>query len=502
MCLWTARLAFLAAGYYFHLADVRRHHLEAAFFGLIVFGLGSIAAGETGKPQTKPEVSPIPIRTRLAVAGSGFVLALLLYYPTLGLGFLSDDYVLWNRAVTNQFITSTTEFFRPLPLLLWRAVAFIAVEPALTLHAVNILLHSANTFLVFCLSRAMGFSRWPAILCAATFLAWPTNVEPVAWCSGIQDVLMTTFVLAAMTAPLWKYPTGATAVLFLLLVTAAVTSKETAVISPLLFAVLWLGRSRQMFLFATLASVAAAGAIALRFRLGLPGDYLTPPSRYVFKELFSRLASGLATPMTSATLERLPQAGFGAVLMVSLLTAFAFWSWRTDRAAAGRAMRAALWAIVSILPVYRYFFIGPELEGSRYLYLGSFGWAVLLVQLVFSAVGTGRRTKAFATILAIVVIVTSALYSREQLRRWEAAAGLRDEVLRSARDAVGRSDCATASFEGLPDSLHGVYVFRNGFYEAAAIADRALAAKPRIRPEAVCLFVWRDGVFSREGGRD
>lgn len=305
---------------------------------------------------------------------------------------------------------------------------------------------------------------------------------------------MTTCLLAGMTAPLWTLSTAPTAVCFFLLMLAAVASKETAVIAPVLFAVFWLGRFRRTWFFISIAAVAAAIAVIVRLWLGLPGGYLDQPTGYLLKELVSRLGSGLATPMTSATLERLPYIGVIAVVAVSALTTLAFLRWSADRAAFERAARGALWALVSILPVYRYFFIGPDLEGSRYLYLGSIGWAVLLVQLIFSAVGSLKR---LGTILTILVTAASAVYSGRQLKRWEAAASLRDDVLRSARDAVLRSDCAAASFDQVPDSVRGVYVFRNGFYEATAIEEGMASVRSRIKPDGACVFIWRDGVFAR-----
>lgn len=177
LCLWTARLAFLAIGYYLRLADVRRHHLEASFFGLIIFGLGYVALGQSGKPRTRQEASlPALKATGLAAAGA-LLAATALYFPILSIGFLSDDYVLWGRALANEFVSPAAEFFRPLPLILWRTVEFVGVERSPAVHAINLLLHAVNTFFLFCLARALGFCVWRAPLCAALFLAWPTGVE-------------------------------------------------------------------------------------------------------------------------------------------------------------------------------------------------------------------------------------------------------------------------------------------------------------------------------------
>ncbi|MGH9311556.1 MAG: hypothetical protein ACRD1S_00015 [Vicinamibacterales bacterium] len=494
MCLWALRAIFLAAGYYFHFWGVRRHHLEAAFFGLVVFGVAFASFDRKERPPEVTGVGWLSVRTKVFAAAAALVTTAVLYYPALGLGFLSDDYVLWRRALTHEFIAPTAEFFRPLPLVIWRAAAALNREPASTLHAVNILLHGLNTFLVFRLAGALGFSVWQAAVSAAAFMVWPTNVEAVAWCSGIQDVLMATFVLSAMTAPLWPYRTPVTAVVFVLLLLAAVATKETAVISPVLFTVLWLGRTRAA-LFIKLAATVALVAVVVRLQLGLPGGYVTPPDRYLLKELASRLASGLVMPMRAATIERFPQLAVATVAGVIVISVCAFWKWSDDSAGASRAARGAMWALISILPVYRYFFIGPDLEGSRYLYLASFGWAVLLVQLVSAAlaVGTWRRTAAI--VVCGAVIVPASAYSRRQFERWKSAGMLRDAVLASARDTALQSNCPALALEGLPDSIDGVYVFRNGFYDAVAIEEQMASVRARIAPTAGCAFVWRNGNF-------
>jgi hypothetical protein len=75
-----------------------------------------------------------PAFTTLVVA---VVLALAVYYPALGLGFLSDDFTLADLAARNQFFGQSWTFLRPLPLLGYKAAG---AHPA-ALHLFNVVLH-------------------------------------------------------------------------------------------------------------------------------------------------------------------------------------------------------------------------------------------------------------------------------------------------------------------------------------------------------------------------
>src|SRR5205823_7007761 len=65
-------------------------------------------------------------------------------------------------------------------------------------HAVNLLLHVANTLLLFLwLLRATG-AKWRSALVAALFALHPLHVESVAWISERKDVLSTLFWMLAL----------------------------------------------------------------------------------------------------------------------------------------------------------------------------------------------------------------------------------------------------------------------------------------------------------------
>ncbi len=60
-------------------------------------------------------------------------------------------------------------------------------------HLVNVLLHAANTVLLFSLLKRMTGALWRSAAVAALFALHPLHVESVAWVSERKDVLSTLF---------------------------------------------------------------------------------------------------------------------------------------------------------------------------------------------------------------------------------------------------------------------------------------------------------------------
>jgi tetratricopeptide (TPR) repeat protein len=60
-------------------------------------------------------------------------------------------------------------------------------------HLVNLLLHAANTVLLFCLFKRMTGAVWRSAAVAALFALHPLHVESVAWVAERKDVLSTFF---------------------------------------------------------------------------------------------------------------------------------------------------------------------------------------------------------------------------------------------------------------------------------------------------------------------
>jgi hypothetical protein len=232
--------------------------------------------------------------------------------------------------------------------------------------------------------------------------------------------------------------------------------------------------------------------------LVMPGDsgFAVVPSRYFVKELVSSPFATLAVPFTGAESARAPAIGVAMTWLVlaSLVAAVTF-----DRgtvAKAGTVVRSAAWVLLAVAPVYSMFFVSADLQGSRYLYLPACGWAILLSVLLLDSSRAAPARLGLLMTAALALVWAGG--TRLHLADWEEASRLRDRVLASADSHLSRTDCGEVHFTGIPDSVGGAYVFRNGLPEAigaAATAGAGAIGSPDRPPAPACTVEWRGGAF-------
>jgi protein O-mannosyl-transferase len=113
-------------------------------------------------------------------------------------------------AIPYYFHHFEMRIYAPLTFSAWTALALVARVPQdrngisldpLVFHSANVLLHLLAVLVVCKILLLMRFN-WIAALCGSlVFAVHPVQVEPVAWASGLKDVLSG---LLALTA-LWQY---------------------------------------------------------------------------------------------------------------------------------------------------------------------------------------------------------------------------------------------------------------------------------------------------------
>ena len=101
-------------------------------------------------------------------------------------------------------------------------------------HATNVLLHAANTALLFGLLLRLTGALWCSALTAAFFGVHPAHVEAVAWATSRKDVLSTLFWLLATAAYAWyaERPGGGRYLLLTLLFILGLLAKSMPVTLP------------------------------------------------------------------------------------------------------------------------------------------------------------------------------------------------------------------------------------------------------------------------------
>lgn len=103
-------------------------------------------------------------------------------------------------------------------------------------HAVNVVLHTINSVLLFWILRKTTGEETKSVLVAALFAVHPLHVEPVAWVSSRKDVLSTFFMLLTINSYIqWtRRPRSGAFAGTLALYAMALLSKPMTVTLPLL----------------------------------------------------------------------------------------------------------------------------------------------------------------------------------------------------------------------------------------------------------------------------
>jgi len=140
------------------------------------------------------------------------LVTLLVYLPVLHNGFVNyddPDYIVNNPHVNAGLTWSGIAWaFQSTANSNWHPLTWISLmadcqlfgpNPAVT-HLVNVLLHAANTSLLFFLLNRLTGSLWRGAFVAALFAWHPLHVESVAWASERKDVLSAFFWMLTLLA--------------------------------------------------------------------------------------------------------------------------------------------------------------------------------------------------------------------------------------------------------------------------------------------------------------
>ena len=483
---WPVRLAAGWAsvqGVAFTLGAAPRHRAESAWFMLVAVALlQALVRPRAEHPDMPPQV---PGRTDAEsaagtppawawpgrnVLGGFLVCSVLLYWPALHVGLLSDDFTLLAHARDGLVGPSDWAFIRPLPLWLWQLMQRVSDAHMLpyALHAVNVVVHALNAACVVCLALVWGLRAPDARRAGLLFLVSPLNVEAVTWASGVFDVSMTLWALCAVQLMGQAAARGQGALSVAGLVGLGLASKETAVVVPVLCLIsrgTRLLTNRPAVTALTVSVIGVLAYVGWRISLGLPSGLTLMPSGYALKELVSRPFGALALPVHA-------HVQGAAILSTCLALAWPLvvvWvaspSARHERFRL--ALKVVLWVQCSVLPVFTMFYVSETLEGARYLYLAGAAWAVLVASVLGHGDRHGEWAKTGRAVIQLAVIVGCCLLVRSSLTHWSQAGALRDRVLAAAKALP----CRPVQVDGVPDNVAGAYVFRNGFADAVRLDE-------------------------------
>ena len=409
----------------------------------------SSAAGTTLEPGVQQAIRSSKIGLLLVLAATYFV-----YAPATRFAFVYDDIfqigqnphldswrflpVYFTQHVWSHVPQIPANFYRPLFLVWLRLNNVLFLREPAGWHFTTILLHIAATALAYLLATTLLKNRPAALVTALLFGLHPVHVEAVAWVSGVPEPLSTVFFLGSFLCYLRQRTEAEHRVLWLsgslLLFGAALLSKETAAVLPLVMVAyeLTAGRdrgpgteltaSRFQRLWKTLLSYFVLLLIYLLVRQRVLGGFTHRMSSvslhtsvlmwpwllcFYLREII--WPSHLSPLYDVAYVNRLAQPAFILPLLALCATAAVVF-WLSYKSKSGMPIFLSAWFLITLAPAMVIFCVALPAEGfhDRYLYLPSFALA-LWAGALFSAGWSNPRFAVKGLTLAAVILVSLGL---------------------------------------------------------------------------------------------
>lgn len=461
-----------------------------ALTSLLVLALRSDSSGENAEA--------LPLLTWAEARLPVFFLILLTavaYGRATHIFFLSDDF---NILKTSQAPSAFTfrslfaaevdyGFYRPIAKLSFALTSLWAGTNPTAWHLSNLVLHCANSILVFFLASRVCASLSGPLFAAALFSVHGTRPEAVVWIAGRFDLLATFFVLCGLILFLRSFGDAATSRYFcrflsLVCMILAILCKESAYVFPLLlvlFLALRGNRLRGRIGAAAPFFLVAGALFVLRlvlfggiggYRVAGEGNALAWTFRLVpaVKALLPRMWATLFFPINWSVNPGVLLAVLAPVYVLSLGRLITM----------GRINRKTLalalgFAMISALPPLHMLLIGADLEKSRLLYLPSVGFCLLAAPAVDSI------RKRVYWIAPSIVLAFNVVALEHNLTLWESVSMKAKPACEAAAHCVDPSTQAV-TVEEIPSILKGVYFFGNGFQQCVDMVS-ATPARVNLR---------------------
>jgi len=364
------------------------------------------------------------------------------------------------------------------------------------LHQTNLVMHTANSILVYLLFVHVGLSPAAALLAAALFASHPIHVESVSWASGRKDVLSGLLFLCALLVYMrGRSSRRLTDALALALYLLAGLAKATTVVLPALLVAADLllrprgpgrkGTVRETMLahwkrWMPFLGVGLALCI-LHAWVAVAGDTVHPSAHGAAPGLLGILPAGahylwkfllpmhlsLRYPDTPAILTA--SVLLGCAVLVASLTATV----RAARAASPIPLLLLTWCLLCLLPVSG---ILPTstFVADRYFYLPSLGACGLLAL----AISRGLEERLVRRAISATVVLCLVALTVRRNTLWAQPESLWKDAVRSAPDhSVVRYNLAHA------------YLERGTYDHARALLERAHQQDPDLTDISVNLAV-------------
>ena len=427
-----------------------------------------------------------------------FVLVFWVFLPTLRNGFVNLDdnvYVYENPRVQAGLTLENLRWaFANLEAGFWHPLTWLTIMLDCQLYALrpgghhltSVLLHVANTCLLFLVFRRMTGATWRSAFVAALFALHPLHVEPVAWAADRKDVLSTFFWMLTMLMYVRYAQTGSRAegrgpiakaaeptfaprlsashlpalifyLLSFLFFVCGLMSKTMVVTLPFVLLLLdWWPLQRVqlktqdsrlktlgLLLLEKLPFFAAAmvcGLLTMHAEKGvgaLPTTFDVPIPGRIANALLSylRYLGQMIRPTHLAVFYPYPRAFpagtiIAAAVLLLLISAGAWWGWRR------RPWLAFgwIWYLVTLLPVIGLIQVGSHAHADRYTYVPLIGVFAVLVWGVHDVTKRWRYQPLVLCLVGGAVTSLCVVLTRQQIGHWKESETLFRHALAVTQD--------------------------------------------------------------------
>jgi hypothetical protein len=444
------------ASVYFFLDGGKSHRIEsAAYFFAAVILFKIILQRESLTPPGGIIHSDEPhLYLRIFLLLLPILIWTLLYIPYISTPFLSDDYVFIIKYSDSPFVFDDAGFFRPAFSSVFYIFLKIFGADPVPFRLLNLLLHLGCSVLVFKITERLSSSFIISYIAALFFLLNPLQAEAALWISGLQETLWVFFVLAAMAVYIRKKELTASSILFTtIFITLSLLSKETAVCFIALFMVVdylafGFKRGRNLKYSYLLNALILIVYFFVRSRFAsIPGEHLPAVGIYFVKTFLSRPFKSLLYPWNQAYSGVMPGVKFAIAVVFTVVVSLHYIKKKPEGTAL--ILSGLGFLFIPLIPPMGMFYVAPDLQGSRYLYLSSFGWGLLLSIIIYKLIN--RKTISLLIALFLVVALSQCL--KKNLEPW----GRAGEIISTLP--------ADFNETGAPDNYYGAYILRNGARE-------------------------------------
>ncbi|MDA3898302.1 MAG: tetratricopeptide repeat protein [Desulfobacteraceae bacterium] len=326
-------------------------------------------------------------------------------------------------------------------------------------HLINVVIHTCNTLLLFCLFYLVTHHTYKSLILAAFFGLHPIHVESVAWISERKDLLCAFFWLSAMVA-YYRYtqkPSPERYLISFILFIFGALSKPMMVTFPFVLLLFdywplnrYLGSDRishyhftkspwvwliiekiPMMLvtiiisYVALLSQSKGGSIA---ELPIMVRFANAVISYLIylKKMIWPGELAVIYPFQTPSLW-LAAAGFIAIVCI-LIISF------TVRNKYPYVLVGFLWFFGTLVPVIGFIQVGSQALADRYTYIPSIGFFVAVIwggaSLIKQLIPDKFLKKVIITIVTMTALTLMMLLSYSQVRYWENSVTLMTNAVR------------------------------------------------------------------------